>query len=140
MCVYLSLSLYIYIYIYIHTYTHIYISLSLSLSLSLCIYIYIYIEREREREKRPCGPQGTHTLSDGFLTLPESPNKYKHKTTTTIFSLTVSFPRVGLPRNLFLIGSLTAGLRFSKGWVRKDLNLVMRIGCTQDGKVRKGDD
>ena len=29
----------------------------------------------------------------------------------------------------FLIGSLTAALRFSKGWVRKDLNLVMGIGC-----------
>ena len=39
-------------------------------------------------------------------------------------------PRVGLPRNLLLIGSLTAALRFSKGWVRKDLNLVMGIGCT----------
>ena len=28
-----------------------------------------------------------------------------------------------------LIGSLTAALRLSKGWVRKDLNLKMRIGC-----------
>ena len=32
--------------------------------------------------------------------------------------------------NLFLIGSLTAALRLSKGWVRKDLNLVIGIGCT----------
>ena len=32
-------------------------------------------------------------------------------------------PRVGLPRNLCLIGSLTAALRLSKGWVRKDANL-----------------
>ena len=48
----------------------------------------------------------------------------------TIFSLTRFLPRVGLPRNLFLIGSLTAALRLSKGWVRKYLNLVMGIGCS----------
>ena len=30
----------------------------------------------------------------------------------------------------FGVGSLTAALRFSKGWVRKDLNLVMGVGCT----------
>ena len=47
------------------------------------------------------------------------------------FCLTISFPRVGLPRNLFLIGSLTAALIFSKGWVRKYLNLVMGTGCTR---------
>ena len=47
----------------------------------------------------------------------------------TIFSLTRLFPRVGLPRDLCLIGSLTAALRFSKGWVRKYLNLVIGIGC-----------
>ena len=29
-----------------------------------------------------------------------------------------------------MIGSLTAALRFSKGWVREYLNLVMGIGCT----------
>ena len=38
-------------------------------------------------------------------------------------------PRVGLPRNFLLIGSLTAALRFSKGWVRKDANLGLRTGC-----------
>ena len=36
-------------------------------------------------------------------------------------------PRVGLPRNLFLIGN---GARFAKGWVRKDPNLGWEIGCT----------
>ena len=53
-----------------------------------------------------------------------------HPNPITIFSLTRLVPRVGLPRNLFLISSLTAALRCSKGWVRKDLNLVMGIGCT----------
>ena len=38
-------------------------------------------------------------------------------------------PRVGLPRNRCLIGSLTAALRFSKGWVRNDANLGLRTGC-----------
>ena len=48
----------------------------------------------------------------------------------SIFPHNTFCPRVGLPRNFILIGSLTAALRFSKGWVRKDLNLVMGIGCT----------
>ena len=38
-------------------------------------------------------------------------------------------PRVGLPRNLFLIGSLMAALRFSKGRVRKDPTLGLGTGC-----------
>ena len=29
----------------------------------------------------------------------------------------------------FFIGSLTAALRFSKGWIRKDTNLGLRTGC-----------
>ena len=40
------------------------------------------------------------------------------------------FQGLGCPEAFLLIGSLTAALRFSKGWVRKDLNLVMGIGCT----------
>ena len=40
-------------------------------------------------------------------------------------------PRVGLPRNLFLIGSLTAAVRCSKGWVRQDANLGLRSGCAR---------
>ena len=48
-------------------------------------------------------------------------------------------PRVGLPGDRFLIGSLTAALRLSKGWVRKDPNLGLRTGCippeTWDGLV-----
>ena len=38
-------------------------------------------------------------------------------------------PRVGLPRKIYMKGNLTAALRFSKGWVRKDDNLRTRIGC-----------
>ena len=45
------------------------------------------------------------------------------------FHVTRLLPRVGLPRNLLLIGNLTAALRLSKGWVRKDPNLGLRTGC-----------
>ena len=45
-------------------------------------------------------------------------------------TLRIFVPRSGLPRNLCLIGSLTAALRCSKGWLRKYLNLVMGIACT----------
>ena len=55
---------------------------------------------------------------------------YIHPVAITKSSLTRLIPRVGLPRNRFLMGSLTAALRLSKGWVRKDLNLVMGIGFT----------
>ena len=44
-------------------------------------------------------------------------------------------PRVGLPRQLYLIGNLTAALRFAKGWVRKDANLGSRIGRTSTGRL-----
>ena len=57
-----------------------------------------------------------------------------HPVPVTIFLLTQLFPRLGLPRSLFLIGRLTAALRFSKGWIRKDLNLVMGIGCTKSAQ------
>ena len=53
-----------------------------------------------------------------------------HPVPITMLSLTILVPRGGLPRNRFSIGSLTAALRFYKGWVRKDLNLVMGTGCT----------
>ena len=41
------------------------------------------------------------------------------------------FQGLGCPETFLLIGSLTAALRLSKGWVRKFLNLVMGIGCKQ---------
>ena len=39
------------------------------------------------------------------------------------------FQGLGCQETFLLIGSLMAALRCSKGWVRKDLNLVMGIGC-----------
>ena len=44
-----------------------------------------------------------------------------------IYIYTHIYAYIYLPRKLFLIGSLTAALRFSKGWVRKDANLGLRI-------------
>ena len=46
-------------------------------------------------------------------------NIFPHKT----------FSKGWVAQKPILIGSLTAALRFSKGWVRKYLNLVMGIGC-----------
>ena len=80
-----------------------------------------------------CNHQVLHTRALQTYTKPQSNYATLHPVPITIFSLTRLFPRVGLPRNLFLIGSLTAALRFSKGWVRKDLNLVMGIGCMPHG-------
>ena len=34
-----------------------------------------------------------------------------------------------MPRTIYLVGNLTAALRFFKGWVRKDANLGLRTGC-----------
>ena len=72
------------------------------------------------RNRTPRRPQRGHGLRGRHVVYPVP---------ITRFSLTIFVPRVGLPRNLCLIGSLTAALRFSKGSVRKDLNLVMGIGC-----------
>ena len=60
-----------------------------------------------------------------------------HPVPITRFSPTRFVPRVGLPRNLFLIGSSTAALRCSAGWVRKDLNLVMGIRCRLIGGFQR---
>ena len=87
-------------YIYIYIYRYKYIHICVY----VCIYIYIYIHRE--------------STATGL-----------HPVPITRLSLTRFVPRVGLHRDLFLIGSLTAALRLSKGWVRKNLNLVMGIGC-----------
>ena len=76
----------------------------------MCVYIYIYIVR-------PSGPNPWTVLAR------------IHPVRIARFHVPRFSPRVGLPRDLFLIGSLTAALRFSKGWVRKDLNLRMRTGC-----------
>ena len=48
-------------------------------------------------------------------------------------------PRVGLPRNCLLIGSLTAALRCSKGWVRKDANLGLRTGGDHNSAFLQSD-
>ena len=87
------------------------------------IYIYIYIHIPVISSCENCN---WRLALDGEL---RHQRLLIHPVPITIFSLTRLFPRVGLPRNLLLICGLTAALRFSKGWVQKDLNLVMGIGC-----------
>ena len=138
--------MYVYICIYMYIYTYIYIYIYLSLS----IYIYIYPPVTHVPGNGKAA--GCHREAFGSVGAPpkmllgcsgDSSGAFEshdllagmgysvplHPVPITIFSLTRLLPRVGLPRNLFLIGSLTAALRFSEGWVRKDLNLVMGIGC-----------
>ena len=123
--IYMRVCVYTYIYIYIYTYIH-------SLYYTCYIYAtYVYIMHTIHRSAaaarraeavghRRRGPHGAlHSAKGGV-----------HAVLITRLSLTRFVPRVGLPRNLFVIGSLTAALRFSKGGVRTDLNLVMGIGCS----------
>ena len=89
----------------------------------ICIYIYIHVCLYT------CIYTYTYIYIYTSLSLSIYIYIYTHMYMCTIFHVTRFSPRVGLPRNLFLIGSLTAALRLSKGWVRKDPNLGLRTGC-----------
>ena len=83
----------------------------------------------RHQGQAPGGAGQDQRAPEGGGALITAQKPTLHPVLITIFSLTILFPRVGLPRNLCLIGSLTAAPRFSKGWVRKDQNIAMGIGC-----------
>ena len=157
MCTYLSLSLYIYIYIF-----------TCSMYVYIYIYTYIYINGQQasgrfsRRLEEPRRGLPHYALRAAVAELRvifeirgagsrNGQNQARvHPVPITRFSLKIFCPRVGLPRNLCLIGSLTAALRFSKGWVRKDLNIILGIGrivvalflpCTAsrpDARLRRG--
>ena len=109
------------IYIYIYTHVHIY------------IYIYIYIiivviitiitgtpRRELLHIFRPCAaPPGSPppVAASGSCI---------HPVSITRFPLSRFSPGAGLLRNTFFTLSM---LNSSRGWVRKDGNLVMETGC-----------
>ena len=74
-----------------------------------------------------------HSANLSFIgsTLPgaaSSPSRDLHPVRIARIRCPRFVPRVGSPRNLFLIGSLTAALRFSKGWVRKTRILDCELG------------
>ena len=59
-----------------------------------------------------------------MISTPSSHSKIsRHKT----------FAKGWVAKKLRLIGSLTAALKCSKGWVRKDANLGLRTGCNSGG-------
>ena len=138
--IYISLSLYIYIYIYytyisvvIYIYTHIHISLYIyiyslhvctSLSLSLYIYIYIFIHRPARVHARPQGQAREVGGAERETIRPVS---------ITRFPLSRFSPGAGLLRNPFFTLST---LRLSRGWVRKDGNLVMETRCTPNLRTK----
>ena len=117
--------MYIYIYhIYIYDIIYIYICTT-----HIYIYIYTHIERERETSEiqeslqRCCGcvPQRRDENPQCLRRLP-----MLHPVSITRFPLTRFSPGAGLLRNPFVTLST---LRFSRGWVRKDGNLLMETGC-----------
>ena len=141
---YVYVYIYIYIYIYMHTRVHIHIHIYIYMythtytHTHTYVYIYIYTRihgqtliaavsllssaRPLNRFARSLAQlcNATHVASGTRANTPNSNhNIFPHKT----------FSRVWVAQKPFLIGSLTAALRCSKGWVRKDLNLVMGIGC-----------
>ena len=97
----------IYIYIYMSTYVCIYIYIHMSVYLSLSIYIYIYI----------C----IYTYMIRNCTA-----VHLHPVSITRFPLGRFSPGAGLLRYVFFHWQ---PLRFSRGWVRKDGNLLTETGC-----------
>ena len=55
-----------------------------------------------------------------------------HPVSITRFPLSRFSPGAGLLRNPFFTLSM---LRLSRGWVRKDGNLVMETGCREGGAI-----
>ena len=101
--------------VYIYIYTHVYISLS--------IHVYIYIYTLYVFSLSWC-----HLECFGDARVCVDMNNQKvFKLLRPVRIARIHCPRfvsrVGLPRSLCLIGSLTAALRFFQGWVRKDTNL-----------------
>ena len=99
----LSLYIYIYTYTYIHTYIYIYIHYTVYYMYILYIYIYIY----------------SIVCMLCYIIL--------HPVSITRFPRRRLSPGAGLPRNpLFR----RKWLRLSRGWVRKDGNLLTETGCS----------
>ena len=103
--IYISLSLYIYIYIYTHFIYVCYYT---------CIFTCVCISYMNPRPAEyTCI---THNTYDTDV----------HPVSITIFPLRRPSPGAGLLRNLFVTLSM---LRLSRGWVRKDRNLLTETGC-----------
>ena len=100
----LCIYIYIYIYIYTHIHTYIYIYIYLVLHGSVLIIFFCGVHRRDSR-----GPA-------------------LHPVSITRFPLSRFSPGAGLLRNPFFTLST---LRLSRGWVRKDGNLVMETGCSE---------
>ena len=87
------------------------------------IYIYIYIYTFG-----PATTPGFETLTSRFMTwgledLSTPSPRYK-------ISRCKTFAKGWVAQKYILIGNYRSGVIFSKGWVRKDENLITWIGCT----------
>ena len=114
--------------IYICIYTYI------CISLSLYIYIYIYIRPQVRSMRKLRRTWSTSLVAWTSRTSrpgspPPAPRSHSKNSLSKICS------KGWVAQKPSLIGSLTAELRFSKGWVRKDANLGLRTGCTPSSSV-----
>ena len=103
----------------------------------MCIYIYIYIYicilyRTNARVVAIAATAAAVAAAVATASVRTGCKSYVHP----VRIARIRLPRfVGLPGNLFLISGLTAALRFSKGWVRKDAILLIRTGCMYIGRA-----
>ena len=129
--IYIYIYTYIYIYIYIYLHMHIYIYIYIY----TCIYIYIYIHTYNYREIDKHSFRESLRLATLRQRLPSSPrrgapNAYHlpiHPVSITKLPLIIFSPGAGLLRHPLFTTLST--LSFSRGWVRKDGNLLTETGC-----------
>ena len=126
----------IYIYIYIYAYIYVYVYIYIYIYTYMCIHIYIYIHTcmylcmYTSQRSRHTGAALATPRRDPHDEASQAVIFYIHPVRIARIHYQRFVPRVGLPRNHLLTGSLTVALRLSKGWVRKDANLGLRTGCS----------
>ena len=120
-CIYVYMRSYIYIYIYTYTYVHTYIYIYTHTYIYICTYIhmYIYIERDIHIDCRDARLDGNEHV--------QAVNAAAHPVSIARLPLRRFSPGAGLLKNPFVHRQW---LRFSRGWVRKDGNLLSETGCT----------
>ena len=121
---YVCVHIYIYIYIYVIMVTlYIYIYTQTCLIMIMVCFLYVRVNSHSD------------TMYFCCYCFPVPKAAALHPVRIARIRCPRFVPRVGLPRNLCLIGCLMAALRFSKGWVRI---LDCELGVSRAAQVAKG--
>ena len=164
-CIRLSLSLYIYIYMYMHIHTYIHTYIHIYIYIYIYIYRERESERDTHTHTCPRLLRPTPPLRASPNTGRSDPEDYLYRRTSTtsstaernpkdyLYRRTAEWPKGPCERphagrsdpsqpqaikqhttinNLFTLSTL----RLSRGWVRKDRNLLTEIGCKGCTKTR----